>query len=191
MTVCGVVAEYNPFHAGHAHHLAETRRALGEDTAIVCAMSGNFVQRGDLAVMEKYRRAEAAVQCGADLVLETPLSACLWSASGFSFGAVALLDALDASPIFPSARNALILRCCAVRPTCPARRVHLPTRCGRRLQPACPMPPLYSRQSQRPTRKPVRCWQAEQHACGRISVRAGYTGQLHAAACHFARRQRA
>lgn len=94
MTVCGVVAEYNPFHAGHAHHLAETRRALGADTAIVCAMSGNFVQRGDLAVMEKYRRAEAAVRCGADLVLETPLSACLWSASGFAFGAVALLDAL-------------------------------------------------------------------------------------------------
>lgn len=94
MTVCGIVAEYNPFHAGHAHHLAETRRALGADTAIVCAMSGNFVQRGDLAVMEKYRRAEAAVQCGADLVLETPLPACLWSASGFAFGAVALLDAL-------------------------------------------------------------------------------------------------
>lgn len=94
MTVCGIVAEYNPFHAGHAHHLAETRRALGKDTAIVCAMSGNFVQRGDLAVMEKYRRAEAAVQCGVDLVLETPLSACLWSASGFAFGAVSLLDAL-------------------------------------------------------------------------------------------------
>lgn len=94
MTVCGVVAEYNPFHAGHAHHLAETRRALGADTAIVCAMSGNFVQRGDLAVMEKYRRAEAAVRCGADLVLETPLSACLWSAEGFAFGAVALLNAL-------------------------------------------------------------------------------------------------
>ncbi|MGO5027989.1 tRNA(Met) cytidine acetate ligase [Candidatus Agathobaculum pullicola] len=94
MTVCGIVAEYNPFHAGHAHHLTQTRRALGADTAIVCAMSGNFVQRGDLAVMEKYRRAEAAVRCGADLVLETPLSACLWSASGFAFGAVALLDAL-------------------------------------------------------------------------------------------------
>ncbi len=94
MTVCGVVAEYNPFHAGHAHHLAETRRALGADTAIVCAMSGNFVQRGDLAIMEKYRRAQAAARCGADLVLETPLSACLWSASGFAFGAVSLLDAL-------------------------------------------------------------------------------------------------
>lgn len=94
MTVCGIVAEYNPFHTGHAHHLAETRRRLGADAVIVCAMSGNFVQRGDLAVLEKYRRAEAAVRCGADLVLETPLSACLWSASGFALGAVGLLDAL-------------------------------------------------------------------------------------------------
>ena len=94
MTVCGIVAEYNPFHAGHAHHIAETRRVLGADTAAVCAMSGNFVQRGDLAVMEKYARAAAAVRCGADLVLETPLPACLSSAEGFARGAVALLDAL-------------------------------------------------------------------------------------------------
>ena len=94
MTVCGIVAEYNPFHAGHAHHIVQTRRALGADTAIVCAMSGNFVQRGDLAVMEKYARAEAAVRCGADLVLETPLAACLSSAEGFARGAAVLLDAL-------------------------------------------------------------------------------------------------
>lgn len=94
MTVCGIVAEYNPFHAGHAHHIAETRRVLGADAAVVCAMSGNFVQRGDLAVMEKYARAEAAVRCGADLVLETPLAACLSSAEGFARGAVSLLDAL-------------------------------------------------------------------------------------------------
>lgn len=94
MTVCGVVAEYNPFHAGHAHHIAQTRRVLGGDSAIVCAMSGNFVQRGDLAVMEKYARAEAAVRCGADLVLETPLAACLSSAEGFARGAVSLLDTL-------------------------------------------------------------------------------------------------
>ena len=94
MTVCGIVAEYNPFHAGHAHHIAETRRILGADSAVVCAMSGNFVQRGDLAVMEKYARAEAAVRCGADLVLETPLAACLSSAEGFARGAVSLLNAL-------------------------------------------------------------------------------------------------
>ncbi|MDO5141801.1 MAG: nucleotidyltransferase family protein [Eubacteriales bacterium] len=94
MNVCGIVAEYNPFHTGHAHHLAQTRRALGAETAIVCAMSGDFVQRGDLAILEKYRRAEAAVRCGVDLVIETPLSACLWAAEGFARGAVALLDAL-------------------------------------------------------------------------------------------------
>lgn len=94
MTVCGIVAEYNPFHAGHAHHIAETRRVFGADAAVICAMSGNFVQRGDLAMMEKYARAQAAVRCGADLVLETPLSACLSSAEGFAFGAVSLLDAL-------------------------------------------------------------------------------------------------
>ena len=94
MKICGVVAEYNPFHNGHARHLAETRRRLGEQTAIVCAMSGNYVQRGDLAILEKYRRAQAAAQCGADLVLELPLPACLCSASGFAWGAVSLLDAL-------------------------------------------------------------------------------------------------
>ena len=95
MTVCGVVAEYNPFHAGHAHHLAETRRRLGADTAIVCAMSGNFVQRGDLAVLEKYRRAEAAVRCGADLVLETPLS-CAPPARRMASGWIGLCKASSA-----------------------------------------------------------------------------------------------
>ena len=192
MTVCGVVAEYNPFHAGHAHHLAETRRALGEDTAIVCAMSGNFVQRGDLAVMEKYRRAEAAVQCGADLVLETPLSACLWSASGFSFGAVALLDALGCVThlSFGAERADLALLRRAGRPVprggCTCRRA---------AAGACSRPALCRRctAGSRSGRPGSRCaaGKPEQHACGRISVRAGYTGQLHAAACHFARRQRA
>ena len=94
MKICGIVAEYNPFHNGHARHLAETRRRLGAETAIVCAMSGNYVQRGDLAILEKYRRAQAAARCGADLVLELPLSACLWSAAGFAWGAVSLLEAL-------------------------------------------------------------------------------------------------
>ena len=80
MTVCGIVAEYNPFHAGHLFHIAETRRLLGAETAVVCAMSGGYVQRGDLAALDKYARAEMAVRCGADLVVETPLAACLSSA---------------------------------------------------------------------------------------------------------------
>ena len=94
MKICGIIAEYNPFHNGHARHLAETRRALGENTALVCVMSGNYVQRGDLAMMEKHRRAEAAVRCGADLVLDMPLSACLSSAEGFARGGVSVLEAL-------------------------------------------------------------------------------------------------
>lgn len=94
MKICGIIAEYNPFHNGHLHHLAQTRALLGPDTAFVCAMSGNYVQRGDLAILEKYHRANAAVQCGADLVVEMPLSSCLWSASGFAWGGVSLLHAL-------------------------------------------------------------------------------------------------
>lgn len=93
MEVCGVVAEYNPFHAGHAHHLAETRRKLGEDVCIVCVMSGNFVQRGEFALLDKYTRAEMAVRGGADLVIETPLAAALSSAEGFARGAAGVLDA--------------------------------------------------------------------------------------------------
>ena len=80
MTVCGITAEYNPFHTGHLHHIAETRRSLGENAVIVCVMSGNFVQRGDFAVLDKYARAEMAVRCGADLVVELPLAAALSSA---------------------------------------------------------------------------------------------------------------
>ncbi|MDY3618289.1 tRNA(Met) cytidine acetate ligase [Agathobaculum sp.] len=95
MAVCGVVAEYNPFHTGHAHHLSETRRALGEDTAIVCAMSGNFVQRGEDALVDKYIRAQMAAQNGADLVIELPLCCALSSAEGFARGAVQTLRAFS------------------------------------------------------------------------------------------------
>lgn len=94
MKICGVVAEYNPFHNGHAFHLSETRARLGPDTAVIAVMSGNYVQRGDFAMIGKYRRAAMAVQGGADLVLELPLSAVLSSAEGFAAGAVGLLNAL-------------------------------------------------------------------------------------------------
>lgn len=96
MKICGIIAEYNPFHNGHALHLAESRRILGAETALVCVMSGNFVQRGELAILDKYVRAEAAVRGGADLVLELPLSATLSSADGFALGGVRALDALGA-----------------------------------------------------------------------------------------------
>lgn len=91
MAVCGIIAEYNPFHNGHAYHIAQSRALLGADSAIVCAMSGNFVQRGSPAVFLKHTRAEAALRCGADLVLELPLPWALASAERFAFGAVSLL----------------------------------------------------------------------------------------------------
>ena len=94
MKICGIVAEYNPFHNGHFHHISKTKELLGDNTAIVCIMSGNYVQRGDLAIYEKYDRAAAAVKSGADLILELPLAACLSSAEGFAFGSVELLDKL-------------------------------------------------------------------------------------------------
>ena len=96
MNVAGIVAEYNPFHNGHAYHIEATRAALGEDTAIVCCMTGDFVQRGEAAVYSKYARAEAAARCGADLVFELPLQWSVSSAEGFARGAVGLLGALGA-----------------------------------------------------------------------------------------------
>ena len=69
MNISGIIAEYNPFHSGHARQIAETRRLLGEDAAVVCAMSGNWVQRADCAIADKWTRAAVALKGGADLVL--------------------------------------------------------------------------------------------------------------------------
>ena len=92
MVVAGVIAEYNPFHLGHAHHLRETRRRGA--THIVAVMSGHFVQRGEPALLDKWTRTQAALLGGADLVLELPLPYAMATAQRFAFGAVAALDAL-------------------------------------------------------------------------------------------------
>ena len=91
MQVAGIVCEYNPFHTGHAWQLAQLRRRGA--TGIVCAMSGNFTQRGDFAILRKHVRAEAAVRGGADLVLELPLPWATASAEGFARGGVEVLSA--------------------------------------------------------------------------------------------------
>lgn len=92
MKVSGIVCEYNPFHNGHAYQIAETRRRGA--THIVCVMSGNFVQRGDTAVLDKFTRAELAVKSGADLIIELPVIYCLSPAEIFARGAVYLLESL-------------------------------------------------------------------------------------------------
>lgn len=94
MKVIGIVGEYNPFHNGHAYHVSSSREAFDEDTAVVCVMSGDFVQRGSAAMYSKFARAEAAVKSGVDLVLELPTPWALSSAEGFARGAVGILGAL-------------------------------------------------------------------------------------------------
>ena len=93
MTAAGIVAEYNPFHRGHAFHLARTREALGPESGAVCVMSGHWVQRGDCAVADKWTRAALALAGGADLVLELPTPWAMASAESFARGAVGLLAA--------------------------------------------------------------------------------------------------
>ena len=92
MDTAGIVAEYNPFHTGHMAHIAALRAALGP-CRVVAVMSGNWVQRGECAVADKWARAEAAVRGGVDLVLELPTVWAASSAEAFARGAVAHLAA--------------------------------------------------------------------------------------------------
>ena len=89
MNTIGIICEYNPLHTGHKKQIDLLRE---EDSAIVCLMSGNFVQRGHPAIIDKSVRAEAAIRCGADLVLELPAVYALSSAEGFAAGGVKILS---------------------------------------------------------------------------------------------------
>lgn len=94
MKTVGIICEYNPLHLGHQKQITRIREQFGEETAIICAMSGNFVQRGAPAIIDKSPRAQAAVECGADLVLELPVTAALSSAERFAAGGVRVLSPL-------------------------------------------------------------------------------------------------
>ena len=93
MKTIGIIAEYNPFHTGHAWHIAQTRRLFQEETAVAAVMSGNWVQRGECAAADKWTRTEMALAGGVDLVLELPTVWATASAEGFAKGAVSLLAA--------------------------------------------------------------------------------------------------
>lgn len=93
MVVNGIIAEYNPFHNGHKYQMDVSRRTTGADYTIV-VMSGDFVQRGAPALLDKHRRAEMALRCGADLVLGLPAIYSTSSAEYFATGAVSTLDKL-------------------------------------------------------------------------------------------------
>lgn len=93
MPVAGIIAEYHPFHRGHAWQINAVRSRLGQDTAVIAAMSGNFVQRGDFALFSKHARAEMALAGGADLVLELPAQWSSATAERFAQGGVSVLAA--------------------------------------------------------------------------------------------------
>lgn len=90
MEIVGIICEYNPLHRGHKKQIDRIREEFGPDCGIVCIMSGNYVQRGAPAILDKSLRAKAAVLCGADLVLELPVTHSLSSAEGFAAGGVAI-----------------------------------------------------------------------------------------------------
>ena len=93
MNICGIIAEYNPFHNGHAYQIQYTKEMLKADYVII-VMSGDFVQRGTPAILPKHLRAEMALRGGADLVLELPVTASTASAEFFAEKGVELLDSL-------------------------------------------------------------------------------------------------
>ena len=94
MNVTGIIAEYNPFHRGHQYQIDYIKNVLRSDYVIV-VMSGDYIQRGTPALLSKHLRTEMALRCGADLVLEMPVSVSTASAEAFAMGSVSILDSLQ------------------------------------------------------------------------------------------------
>lgn len=93
MKATGIVVEHNPFHNGHFHHIKESRNKTASEI-IIAVMSGNFLQRGEPALVDKWTRAEMALKAGVDLVIELPYVFATAQASDFARGSIALLDAI-------------------------------------------------------------------------------------------------
>lgn len=93
MQSIGIIAEYNPFHNGHLYHIAQTKAQLPDADGIIAVMSGNFTQRGEPAIFDKWTRTQSALQGGADLVIELPTVFATRSAGYFARGAVLTLAA--------------------------------------------------------------------------------------------------
>ncbi len=98
MNACGLIVEYNPFHFGHLYHLQKSREKTAAD-CIVAVMSGNFLQRGEPAIIDKFHRAKAAVQCGVDLVIELPAVFAVQNSDLFAKGALLTLEELKVESV--------------------------------------------------------------------------------------------
>ena len=95
MKAVGIIAEYNPFHNGHLYHLNEAKKLAGSDVVVV-AMSGNYVQRGEPAILNKWDRTKLALQNGADVVVEIPTYFCLGNAKQYADAGTCILDSFGA-----------------------------------------------------------------------------------------------
>ena len=100
--VCAVICEYNPFHYGHLYQISRLKEVF---SAVVCILGGNLSQRGEVAVADRYTRARAALECGADLVVELPLPWCCSSAREFAAGGVAIAKGLGVDALAFSAES--------------------------------------------------------------------------------------
>ena len=92
--ILAIIAEYNPFHNGHLYHLQKSKKDIKPDYSI-CVMSGNFCERGDTSIIDKWSKTEAALKCGFDMVIELPVLYSISSAENFAEGALKILDAFD------------------------------------------------------------------------------------------------
>ena len=98
MKSIGIIAEYNPFHNGHLYHLSKIKE-LYPDHTIVLVMSGNFTERGDVSIIDKWKKTEIAKKAGIDLIVELPFTFATQSADYFSYGAITLLEHLKVEKV--------------------------------------------------------------------------------------------
>ena len=107
MKAIGIIAEYNPFHNGHLYHIQKIKEKY-QDYPIVLVMTGNFTERGDVSVIDKWARTEIALNHGIDLVIELPYPFATQSADYFAYGGITLLEELQVEKIiFGSESNDL------------------------------------------------------------------------------------
>lgn len=97
MKICGIISEFNPFTNGHKYIIEQVKQKYGLDC--LCLMSGNFMQRGEMAILDKYTRSTSAINSGADIVIEMPLVFSLSSAEYFARGSIKILKDLNVSHI--------------------------------------------------------------------------------------------
>ena len=104
MSICGLIAEYNPLHNGHVWQIQQIKRNLQPEVLVV-VMSGNFVQRGDFAILNKWQRARLALEAGADLVIELPIYGAVQPADMFAEEAVRILQQLQVETLVFGSEN--------------------------------------------------------------------------------------